>query len=156
MDSINDIISSLSSEDIEMLKGVASSILGGENNEQNNSSNQNNNNNNNQATNQNSMQNNLLSLLNNGSNNNSNNSSLSNNLNSSAQGNNPLGLSMDDFNMIMKAKKIFERMNNKSSKNADLIMALKPHLSSKSQNKADQAIKMLQLFEILPYLKELF
>ena len=28
MDNINDIISSLSSEDIEMLKGVASSILG--------------------------------------------------------------------------------------------------------------------------------
>lgn len=157
MDSINDIISSLSSEDIEMLKGVASSILGGENSEQDNSSNQNSNN---QANNQNNMQNNLMSLLNNGSNNNNNNNSNSNNFNnnsnSNSQNNNPLGLSISDFNMILKAKNIFEKMNSKSSKNADLIIALKPHLSAKSQDKADQAIKMLQLFEILPYLKELF
>lgn len=69
---------------------------------------------------------------------------------------NPLGLSMDDFNMILKAKNIFEKMNSSTSKNADLIVALKPHLSPESQNKADQAIKMLQLFEILPHIKELF
>ncbi len=73
-----------------------------------------------------------------------------------ANSGNPLGLSMDDFDMILKAKNIFEKMNSTSSKNADLIVALKPHLSPESQNKADQAIKMLQLFEILPFIKELF
>ena len=45
-----------------------------------------------------------------------------------------------DFEMMMKAKSIFDRMNRSSNKNVDLIRALKPHLSPKSQNKADQAL----------------
>ena len=135
MDSINDIISSLSSDDIEMLKGVANSIINSENSSNN-------------QTQPKQDSSNILSLLN------SNNSQNNNNTNSNS--NNPLGLSINDFNMILKAKSIFEKMNSKNSKNADLIRALKPHLSSKSQDKADQAIKMLQLFEVMPYLKELF
>lgn len=125
MDSINDIISSLSNDDIEMLKGVASSILGG-----------------NQASNQAQPD---KTHFEKSQPQQQNNSHVSN-----------LGLSMSDFDMILKAKNIFEKMNSTTSKNADLIVALKPHLSPDSQNKADQAIKMLQLFEILPYLKELF
>lgn len=118
MDNINDIISSLSNDDIEMLKGVASSILGDN------------------AVNDNGSEN-------------KNSNTLSSPLDS-------LGFNQDDFNMIMKAKTIFERMNSASSKNADLINALKPHLSAPSQAKADQAIKILKLFELLPYLKDLF
>jgi hypothetical protein len=124
MDNINDIISSLSADDIEMLKGVASSILGDSNSKTSSGSQSNN-----------SGSSNALSTS---------------NLTSS------LGLSQDDFNMMMKAKGIIDKMNNASSKNADLINALKPHLSEPSRKKADQAIKILKLFEILPYLKDLF
>ncbi len=119
MENINDIISNLSEDDINMLKGVASSILGEE-----------------------------------------------------AQKNAPapaapappavqntpasLGLDNIDFNMIMKAKNIFDKMNSTKNKNVDLIMALKPHLNPETQNKADQALRILKLFEVLPLLKELF
>ena len=98
MDNINDIISSLSPQDIDMLKDVASSIIGRSDSEQSSAP--------------------TTAVANNGLGN--------------------LGLSADDFNMIMKAKSIFDNMNSASSKNADLINALKPHLSEKSQQKADQ------------------
>lgn len=128
MDSINDIISSLSNDDIEMLKGVASSIIGD-----------------------------------NGGN--GGNSPLGEDANSAQQNNsntnsqNPfqnLNLNQSDLNMILKAKSLFDKMNSTPSKNADLIMALKPHLSEGTQNKADQAVKILKLFEVLPLLKDLF
>lgn len=129
MDNINDIISSLSSEDIEMLKGVASSILG-DSNTDNESNKQNNNQNNTQKANFNNG--NLLSGL------------------------NDLNLNSEDFKMLMRAKGIIDKMNSSQSKNADLINALKPHLSKESQKKADHAIKILKLFDVLPYLKDLF
>lgn len=119
MDNLNDIISSLSSDDINMLKGVASSILGEGSSGENNKSSHNEENN---------QQNALASL----------------------------GFNGDDFNMIMKAKTIFDRMNKTSNKNTDLILALKPHLSPEHRNKADTAIKILKMFEILPLLKDLF
>lgn len=140
MDNLNDIISSLSPDDINMLKGVASSILG-ENADSAAASlpaPSNHNENNQKSAGSNSALNQQLNL-----------GDLS-----SAFGS--LGLNTDDFNMMMKAKTIFDRMNNTSSKNADLILALKPHLSETSRHKADQAIKILKLFEILPYLKDLF
>ena len=134
MDNLNDIISSLTADDINMLKGVASSILG-EDNEDNQSLQKVEN------KSKNAKQNNV---------NNGNNQSLNlSNLNS-------LGINMDDFNMMMKAKTLFDKMNSTSNKNTDLILALKPHLSPESRNKADAAIKILKLFEILPMLKELF
>lgn len=116
MDNINDIISSLSDDDIEMLKGVASSILGDGNAPEPKPSAE------------------------------KNNSVLSNGLN----------LSQSDLNMMLKAKTIIDKMNNTSSKDADLILALKPHLSEESKAKADKAIRILKLFDILPYIKELF
>ncbi len=131
MDNINDIISSLSQSDMDMLKGVAQSILGGEGeqgqNPQGSKASQN--------KRQNASQNETPSAQ-----------------NLPAQ----LGINSDDFNMMMKAKKIFDKMNSASDKNTDLIMALKPHLSPENRNKADTAIKILRLFDALPYLKELF
>ncbi|MDE6470961.1 MAG: hypothetical protein K2L19_08090 [Eubacterium sp.] len=133
MDNINDIINSLSADDINMLKGVASSILGEEAQKSTPPAQQNNN---------------LLGDLGN----------MSGNTMSGLTSALSLGSGLDgiDFEMIMKAKTIFEKMNNTKSKNADLIMALKPHLDPKTQNKADQALRILQLFEVLPLLKELF
>lgn len=129
---INDIISSLTDDDINMLKGVASSILGGENQQSNeNTANLN--------KNQGSTQ--KVSQSNNG-----NNNAIPANL----------GFDNIDFDMIMKAKKIFDTMNNTKDKNVDLILALKPHLRPETQNKADQALKILKLFDILPLLRELF
>lgn len=116
MDNINDIISSLSDDDIEMLKGVASSILGEGN-----------------ANEQKSAESDKKSVFPNG-----------------------LNLSQSDLNMMLKAKTIIDKMNNTSSKDADLILALKPHLSEESRAKADKAIRILKLFDILPYIKELF
>lgn len=114
-DNLNEIVSSLSTDDIEMLKGVAASILGESGSAPDSSA-------------------------------------------KSGNASNPLALNTDsiDFNMIMKAKTIFDKMNNTPNKNADLIMALKPHLSPQIQNRADQAVRILKLFEILPLLKELF
>ncbi len=127
---INDIIANLTPDDINMLKGVASSILG-EGAPENNT----------QGTAQNHV----------------NNKSVNNSQNQNAlQSLNSLGLDSLDFNMIMKAKAIFDKMNNTPNKNVDLIMALKPHLRPETQNKADQAMKIIKLFEVLPLLRELF
>ncbi len=120
MDNINDLISSLSADDINMLKGVASSILGSQN----------------EAA---EPHRELKAAP-----------------QSTGTGLASLGLNADDFNMMMKAKKIFDKMNSASNKNTDLILALKPHLSPQSRDKADTAIKILKLFEVLPLLKELF
>ncbi len=118
MDNINDIIASLSDNDIEMLKGVASSILGNTADDEQG---------------QKQVQSQSSNILANG-----------------------LNLSQGDLDMMLKAKAIFDKMNNTSSKNADLINALKPHLSAESQQKADKAIRILKLFDILPYIKDLF
>lgn len=131
MDNLNDIISSLSADDINMLKGVASSILGEEAQKNAQPSNQNN-----SSADSGSLSGNISGLT-----------------NALSLGN---GLDGIDFDMIMKAKSLFEKMNHTKSKNADLIMALKPHLDPQTQNKADQALRILKLFEVLPLLKELF
>ena len=120
MDNINDIIASLSDNDIEMLKGVASSILGNTADDE-------------QGQKQVQSPSPSSNILANG-----------------------LNLSQGDLDMMLKAKAIFDKMNNTSSKNADLINALKPHLSVESQQKADKAIRILKLFDILPYIKDLF
>lgn len=126
---INDILSSLSNEDIEMLKGVAGSIL-------------------NQSDTQSSAQQQKPPQ--------SAQQSAPQERQSLPPQLNGLNFNSDDFAMIMKAKSIFDRMNKTSSKNADLINALKPHLSEQSRQKADQAIRILKLFDMLPYLKDLF
>ena len=126
---INDILSSLSNDDIEMLKGVAGSIL-------------------NQSDTQSSAQQQKPPQ--------STPQSAPQDRQSLPPQINGLNFNSDDFAMIMKAKSIFDRMNKTSSKNADLINALKPNLSEQSRQKADQAIRILKLFDMLPYLKDLF
>lgn len=106
LDNINDIISGLSSQDIEKLQSLASSIIG-------------------------------------------------DNMQTPSQtASSPPDKS--ELEMIMKAKKIMDKMNSTTSKDAGLILALKPYLSEQKRMRADQSIRMLKLFEILPYLKELF
>lgn len=56
--------------------------------------------------------------------------------------------------MIAGIAKIFGQLNSIDDKRIQFIAALKPLLNSERQKKADQAIKMLKLFEILPMLKE--
>lgn len=111
---INEILSSLSAADMDMLKNAAASILGEQEEKK----------------------------------------APSPALPQSTQ--NPLGINAEDFRMMMKAKSIFDKMNSASNKNTDLILALKPHLSPENQEKADSAIRLLRLFEILPLLKDMF
>lgn len=56
--------------------------------------------------------------------------------------------------MIAGIAKIFSQLNSVDDKRIQFIAALKPLLHSERQKKADQAIKMLKLFEILPLLRE--
>lgn len=116
MDDIADILSSLSSDDIDMLKGVADSILGGSKSEA-----------------QPKKESNPLAGL-------------------------GMNIGPDEISMIMKVKSAFEKMNSNSqnSDNANLILALKPHLSQARQDKADEALRMMKLMDMLPLIKDLF
>lgn len=58
-----------------------------------------------------------------------------------------------DTGTIMKVFNLL-RSNNNSSGRANLLLALKPHLSSERQQKIDSAIKIMKIIEILPVLKE--
>ena len=145
MDNINDIIAGLTPGDIEMLKGVASSILGGTgSNGQNNS----------QTSGQQQfnqpppVQQHVRDV--------SNTIQQAQNMGNLINGLEGLNFGKADFEMMMKAKTIFDKMNSTHNKNVDLIQALKPHLSPQTRDKADQAMKILRLFEVLPMLKELF
>lgn len=44
--------------------------------------------------------------------------------------------------------------NSKTDERSRLILALKPHLTPKRQEKADRAVKILKLLDILPLLQE--
>lgn len=66
------------------------------------------------------------------------------------------GLSGDELSMLLKLQNVMGRMRAKGSKNAALIAALKPLLSEKSQKKADEAMRILNLFEMLPLIKDMF
>lgn len=59
-----------------------------------------------------------------------------------------------DPKLIAGIAKIFGQLNSVDDKRIQFIAALKPLLHSERQKKADQAIKMLKLFEVLPLLKE--
>ncbi len=113
MDSINDIISSLSAQDIENLKAAAESFFGnGENKEDNN----------NRSGNHGAMPD-LTSIL-------------------------------GDARMMAKISALMGMMNKRDSR-AELIVALKPLLSEKRRKRADDAMQMLRLFEILPMMGQI-
>lgn len=58
-----------------------------------------------------------------------------------------------NIEILSNLQKIFNYMSE-NEKNAELITALKPLLSDDLQQKADEAIKMLKIFSIIPTLKE--
>lgn len=116
MDSINDIISSLSADDIENLKAAAESIFGGKDD---------------------------------------------NKTDKKEECNQPPSGAMPDLSAILgnaqmmaKISSIMGMMNKKDSR-SELIKALKPLLSEKRRKRADDAVQMLKLFEILPIMGQL-
>lgn len=58
-----------------------------------------------------------------------------------------------DIEGIMKLGEMLSSMN-KQDKNTQLLLALKPHLRPENRQKADNAIKLLKILNILPLLKE--
>ncbi len=111
MDSINDILSSLSDEDMENLRAMADSLFS-DNSEKNNES-------------------------------------------------QPSGSAMPDFasilgnaQMMAKITSLMSAMNKKDDRTR-LIEALKPLLSERRRKRADEAMQMMKLFELLPALTQL-
>lgn len=132
--SLSDVISSLSNDDIQKLQGIANSIL---------------NNNSPQPSQQpapsglNGMD--LNSLL----------AGLGSQQNQSGN----LPVQNDSFNldpeMLGKITAIMQKLNGvNQDKRYIFLSALKPMLSEQKQKRADDAMKMLRLFELLPLLKE--
>ena len=58
-----------------------------------------------------------------------------------------------DIGMLMTIQKAMSSFNE-SNKNVDLLKALKPHLSDERQKKVNDAIRIMQLMNVLPLLKE--
>ncbi|MBQ7548365.1 MAG: hypothetical protein IJT03_01525 [Clostridia bacterium] len=103
MDNINDIISSLSSEDIEALKNAADSIFGAE----------------------------------------------------KAGGSEGRRAAPDagpavSPEMLMKISRVMAAMNKNDGKRARLLEALKPNLSRERRKKADEAMQLIRLMDIMP------
>ncbi|MBQ3523584.1 MAG: hypothetical protein IJA43_03930 [Clostridia bacterium] len=60
-----------------------------------------------------------------------------------------------DMNTVSKIMSVMGQMN-KEDYRTRLIMDLKPMLNTERQKKADEAVKFLQLMQVLPLLKGLF
>lgn len=60
-----------------------------------------------------------------------------------------------DMNTVSKIMGVMEQMN-KDDYRTRLISDLKPMLNDERQKKADEAVKFLQLMQVLPLLKGLF
>lgn len=116
MADLQEILSSISDEDMAKIKSVADSIISGNGQTEPNNQNYNNSNNN------------------------------------SSQG----GFSLPfDMGAMSKMMSLMGQMN-KEDHRTRLINDLKPLLSEERRQKADEAIKFLQLMEMLPLLKGLF
>ncbi len=111
MENLNDIIASLTPDDIQSLKETAQAIFGNDFNSEKNADN-------------------------------------------SQKETNPFfsSNSFSSFNpdMISNIGKIMSLMNSDSGKRCRLIEALKPNLSRERQKKADEAMQILKLLEIMP------
>lgn len=114
MDSINDIISSLSADDIENLKAAAESIFGAKDDKKDKKEEQ----------------------------------------NQPPAGMPDLSSILGNAQMMAKISSIMGMMNKKDSR-SELIKALKPLLSEKRRKRADDAMQILKLFEILPMMGQL-
>jgi hypothetical protein len=123
MDSINDILASLSPEDIQALKETAQSIFSDTSNEP--------------------SQPDFSKMFNSGK--------------SSADSfpfNADIG-SMFNTDLLSKLPAIMSLMNSDSSKRCRLIEALKPNLSIGRQKKADEAMQIIRIMELLPLISNL-
>lgn len=117
MENLNDIISSLTPDDIQSLKETAQAIFGnGTDTASSNTSSQH-----------------------------TDNSSFFDSFNSS----------MFNPDMISSIGRIMSLMNSDSGKRCRLIEALKPNLSRERQRKADEAMQILKLLELMPMIAEL-
>lgn len=58
-----------------------------------------------------------------------------------------------DIEAIMKLGEMLSSMNA-SDKNTQLLLALKPHLRPENRKKVDNALKLMKIINILPFLKE--
>ncbi len=67
----------------------------------------------------------------------------------------PPAANADTMSAIMKFAPLIGRMNEEND-STRLINALKPFLSEKRRQRADQAVKLLAVLKLLPMLKELF
>lgn len=55
--------------------------------------------------------------------------------------------------LLGKLSQIMQRMNGRDPR-TDLILALKPHLSRRRQHRAEQAVQMMKMMELMPTLQE--
>lgn len=60
---------------------------------------------------------------------------------------------MPDMEMMLKISSLAGAMNS-SNKNTELLMALRPHLSSDGQQRLDRAVKILKLISVYEMAKE--
>ena len=58
-----------------------------------------------------------------------------------------------DLNLIVQIQKAMQALSA-SSRNVELLRTLKPHLSEARAKKVDDAIRVMQLIQLLPMLKE--
>lgn len=58
-----------------------------------------------------------------------------------------------DFGMLMQLQSVMQTAGA-GDINSDLLMALRPHLSSERQQKVDKAIKILRIFAVVSVVKE--
>jgi hypothetical protein len=58
-----------------------------------------------------------------------------------------------DLNMLLKAKELMSNFQG-DDKNTQLIKALKPHLKPERQKKADEAMRLMKLIEMLPLIQK--
>ena len=124
MDSINDILASLSPEDIEALKETAKSIFSTTDNSD-------------------CGQTDFSSFFN-----------KTDNTKSTFPFNNDF-TAMFNSDLLSKLPTIMSFMNHESSKRCRLIEALKPNLSSGRQKKADEAMQIIKIMELIPLISNL-
>ena len=63
------------------------------------------------------------------------------------------GISPDQMGMMMKLMSAFN--STKEDDRTRLLMALRPHLTDKRQQRVDQAVKLLKLASVLPLISEI-
>ena len=58
-----------------------------------------------------------------------------------------------DLNALLKIQSLLQN-NRQDDKNAALIRALRPHLKEERRHRADEALRLIRLFSLLPLLRE--